>query len=157
IKRCLCLTGEFSPGKSGQGGSMSAAHISPNTCTAFASGRRIASGPLDQVIAAVKRALRERDAGELAIFDDATGRIVEADLGAGFPAAMPSAPDDPLPGNPPGQNAGEPRKRGRPKLGVVAREVTLLPRHWAWLATQPGGSSVALRKLVDQARHTLAE
>jgi uncharacterized protein len=49
-----------------------------------------------------------------------------------------------------------PRARGRPRLGVVAREITLLPRHWEWLATQPGGASVALRKLVDAARHTHA-
>ena len=48
--------------------------------------------------------------------------------------------------------AAEPRGRGRPKLGVVAREVTLLPRHWEWLGAQPGGASVALRKLVDEAR-----
>jgi hypothetical protein len=47
---------------------------------------------------------------------------------------------------------GEPRGRGRPKLGVVAREVTLLPRHWEWLNAQPGGASVALRKLVEAAR-----
>jgi len=47
-----------------------------------------------------------------------------------------------------------PRGRGRPKLGVVAREVTLLPRHWDWLNAQPGGASVALRKLVDEARRT---
>jgi hypothetical protein len=46
----------------------------------------------------------------------------------------------------------EPRGRGRPKLGVVSREVTLLPRHWEWLNAQPGGASVALRKLVDEAR-----
>jgi hypothetical protein len=45
-----------------------------------------------------------------------------------------------------------PRGRGRPKLGVVAREVTLLPRHWDWLATQPGGASAAVRRLVDEAR-----
>jgi hypothetical protein len=49
-------------------------------------------------------------------------------------------------------SAPEPRGRGRPKLGVVAREVTLLPRHWEWLGTQPGGASVALRKLVEEAR-----
>jgi hypothetical protein len=49
-------------------------------------------------------------------------------------------------------DADEPRGRGRPKLGVVAREVTLLPRHWDWLSSQLGGASVALRKLVDQAR-----
>jgi hypothetical protein len=48
----------------------------------------------------------------------------------------------------------EPRGRGRPKLGVLAREVTLLPRHWEWLAAQPGGASVVLRKLVEQARKT---
>jgi hypothetical protein len=41
---------------------------------------------------------------------------------------------------------------GRPRLGVVAREVTLLPRHWEWLNSQPGGASVALRKLVEEAR-----
>ncbi|WP_193087797.1 DUF2239 family protein [Advenella sp. FME57] len=44
------------------------------------------------------------------------------------------------------------RRRGRPKLGVISREVTLLPRHWEWLAAQPGGASVALRKLVEAAR-----
>jgi len=44
------------------------------------------------------------------------------------------------------------RRRGRPKLGVISREVTLLPRHWEWLAAQPGGASVALRKLVESAR-----
>jgi hypothetical protein len=47
-----------------------------------------------------------------------------------------------------------PRGPGRPRLGVVAREVTLLPRHWEWLARQSGGASVALRKLVDEARRT---
>jgi len=53
-------------------------------------------------------------------------------------------------------SAPVPRGRGRPKLGVTAREVTLLPRHWDWLAAQPGGASVTLRKLVDQARRSPA-
>src|SRR6202012_4659413 len=53
--------------------------------------------------------------------------------------------------------AGAGRGRGRPRLGVVAREVTLLPRHWDWLAAQPGGASVTLRKLVEQARRTVSE
>jgi hypothetical protein len=52
-----------------------------------------------------------------------------------------------------GQAADGPRGRGRPRLGVVAREVTLLPRHWDWLAAQPGGASAALRRLIDSARH----
>lgn len=50
----------------------------------------------------------------------------------------------------------QPRGRGRPKLGVIGREVTLLPRHWEWLSAQPGGASVALRRLVDEARRSSA-
>jgi hypothetical protein len=46
---------------------------------------------------------------------------------------------------------------GRPKLGVVAREVTLLPRHWDWLNTQPGGASASLRRLVEDARRSHAD
>jgi hypothetical protein len=57
--------------------------------------------------------------------------------------------DGPDPGA--GHAAGR-RGPGRPRLGVVGREVTLLPRQWDWLAAQPGGASVALRKLVEAAR-----
>ena len=53
-----------------------------------------------------------------------------------------------------GEPPGPPRGRGRPKLGVVAREVTLAPRHWEWLAAQPGGASAALRRLVEEARRS---
>ena len=63
------------------------------------------------------------------------------------------APDIPAaPGA--GDDGPQPLSRGpgRPKLGVVAREVTLLPRHWEWLAEQRGGASVALRKLVEDAQ-----
>lgn len=78
------------------------------------------------------------------VLEDATGRLVELDLrgSADDAAARLSA------GSPP---APKPT-RGRPRLGVTAREVTLLPRHWEWLASQPGGASAALRRLVDQAR-----
>src|SRR6266852_1981575 len=101
-------------------------------CTAFEGHRRIAWGPLPEVTSAVQNA-----AGPVFIYDDATGRIVDLD-----PRGIPE------------EVAEEPRGRGRPKLGVVAREVTLLPRHWDWLSTQPGGASVALRKLVEAARRT---
>lgn len=94
--------------------------------------------------------MAQPDPGPVLLFDDSTGRTVDMDLreprfdssaGVQECAAAPSAtPTDP------------PRGRGRPKLGVVAREVTLLPRHWDWLANQSGGASVVLRKLVDQAR-----
>ena len=93
--------------------------------TAFAGFDRIASGPLSEVHAACMA-----QDGAL-IFDPETGRVVDID-----PRFPPTA-DLPRP--------------GRPKLGVVPREVTLLPRHWDWLATQPGGASVALRKLVEEA------
>ena len=70
------------------------------------------------------------------------GRSVDFDLSGG-PEALARRLSPPT---------AAPRGRGRPKLGVVAREVTLLPRHWDWLASQPGGASVALRKLVEAAR-----
>lgn len=92
---------------------------------------------------------------QILIFDDVTSNLVEVDFrgspedvlrrikhqGAG--SMQSSAPPQP---------EGETRRPGRPRLGVVAREVTLMPRHWEWLASQPGGASVALRKLVEQAR-----
>ena len=92
---------------------------------AFSGFERLASGTLAEAYAACTQA-----SGAL-IFDTETGRIVDID-----------------PRFPPG---GEAPRPGRPKLGVVAREVTLLPRHWDWLASQPGGASVALRKLVEEA------
>ncbi len=111
--------------------------------TAFAGPRQIASGPLSEALPAIKAAA---DAGEaVLIFDDATARIVEVDLRGNLADAQSRLPP------------AEARGPGRPKLGVVAREVTLLPRHWDWLATQPGGASVALRKLVEAAARSPAE
>lgn len=127
--------------------------------TGFDGVRRIAQGPLQVVALRAKRARDGGATGPVLVFDDQTGRCVDIDtrgtddevvarLAAllGLTAAQAAFDEAQEP-------AGESRGRGRPKLGVVAREVTLLPRHWAWLSTQPGGASVALRKLVDQARH----
>src|SRR5947207_6650678 len=118
--------------------------------TVFEGQRRLITGPLAEVALAMKRA--GRTAAPIILFSDATGRSLDLDLRgtddeivARLPAAAPAAPALEAPVN-------EPRGRGRPKLGVVAREVTLLPRHWEWLNAQPGGASVALRKLVDEAR-----
>jgi hypothetical protein len=122
------------------------------TCTAFAGTRRIASGPTEQVALAVKAALDAKGDGLLLIFDDVSGASMDFDLRG--------TPEDILarlgPVRTPDQQPEPARGPGRPKLGVVAREVTLLPRHWDWLAAQPGGASVALRKLVDAARVTHA-
>jgi hypothetical protein len=107
--------------------------------TAFAGGRLLEHGGGGQVAAAAAAALAAAEPRVL-IFEDATGEQVEIDPFARSPAiaGRPS---------PPAERPG----RGRPKLGVVAREVTLLPRHWAWLAAQPGGASAALRRLVEAA------
>ncbi len=129
-------------------------------CTAFQGTSRLASGPLAEVALAVRAAMDASPASSFLTFDDATGKVIDLDLrgsageivarleqrgrpeadAAGAPAGT-AEPDDKLG-----------RSRGRPRLGVVAREVTLLPRHWEWLALQPGGASQALRRLVDEAR-----
>jgi len=93
--------------------------------SAFSGFEHIASGSLPQVYSVCG------DRPDPVIFDRETGRVVDVD------PRFPPKEDGPRP--------------GRPKLGVTPREVTLLPRHWDWLATQPGGASVALRKLVEQA------
>jgi hypothetical protein len=120
------------------------------TFTAFEGQRRFVSGSLAEVALAI-RATTRAVSDTIAIFSDVTGRTIDLDLRgskteilARLPGASAVAPN-------------EPRGRGRPKLGVVAREVTLLPRHWEWLNAQPGGASVALRKLVEQARRANAD
>jgi hypothetical protein len=116
--------------------------------TAFAGSRQIASGAPAGVAIVVKRALEADEGQSVLVFEDETGRPVELDLRGGEGDARPG-PDLPA--------ALAPRTgAGRPKLGVVAREVTLLPRHWDWLAQQPGGASAALRRLVEGARRDLA-
>jgi hypothetical protein len=122
------------------------------TFTAFIGQRRLAAGPVAEVALAVKRA-EARASDPILIFSDGTGRAIDFDLRgdereviARLANLVPPESDQPA------ESPSEPRGRGRPKLGVVAREVTLLPRHWEWLNAQPGGASVALRKLVDDAR-----
>lgn len=107
---------------------------------AFAGDRLIARGPAADALAAIKAA---SDAGEAVLtFDAATGKVMDLDLRGDLAASLARLTPAPEP---------ERRGPGRPKLGVTAREVTLLPRHWDWLASQPGGASVALRKLVETA------
>ncbi|WNZ64228.1 DUF2239 family protein [Myxococcus sp. MxC21-1] len=118
------------------------------TWTAFAGQRLIASGPPADVILAARRALDTGESAPLLLFDDTTGRTVDFHLRGSREELLARLQPAPAPTE---EDSG-PRSPGRPRLGVVAREVTLLPRHWEWLATQPGGASVALRKLVEAAR-----
>jgi uncharacterized protein len=116
--------------------------------TAFIGERRAASGALRDVALAVKSTLRPGASDEILIFDDESARAIEIDF-SGVAADVEKSAERALAAA--GVSEAAPRGPGRPKLGVVAREVTLLPRHWAWLAAQPGGASVALRKLVEEA------
>jgi hypothetical protein len=122
---------------------------------AFEGDRRIASGDLRKVARAAKQALDRNEA--VVVFNGSTSAPVELDLRGSLDEVLARLPDV---SSAPAATADDaalpapPRGPGRPKLGVVAREITLLPRHWDWLAQQAGGASVAIRKLVEQARRT---
>jgi hypothetical protein len=122
---------------------------------AFEGDRAIASGDLREVARAAKERLDRRNDAAIQIFDTETSAPIDIDFRGSIAdvlARLPATVKAPIAAN----EAALPASRGpgRPKLGVVAREVTLLPRHWDWLAQQRGGASVALRWLVDEARRT---
>ncbi len=121
----------------------------PIEFTAFIGPRRLASGPLNQVALAAKKAIDRGARQPVSIYNDSTGRAIDID-GRGSDSELLTRLAQPA--SPP-----PPRGRGRPKLGVVAREITLLPKHWQWLGSQPGGASVAIRKLVETARRANQE
>ena len=108
--------------------------------TAFAAERLVERGPLADVLAAVKRKGADHPAARLLIFENETGRQVDFDLRGTLDDVLERVTTREAPQGP-----------GRPRLGVESREVTLLPRHWAWLELQPNGASAALRRLVDGA------
>jgi hypothetical protein len=125
------------------------------TCTAFQGHRRIAAGNVLEVARKAKALIDGDKTALILIFEDATSEPIELDFrgtmedvlrrlnessAGGVSAAVSDA------------TRNSPRGPGRPKLGVISREVTLLPRHWDWLGSQPGGASVALRQLVEEAR-----
>jgi hypothetical protein len=118
-------------------------------CTAFHGTACIASGELSAVALAAKAVVDEGATSTILVFDDVTGEFVDIDY-RGTPADVARRVESRVEGVAGSEET--PRGPGRPKLGVVAREVTLLPRHWEWLATQPGGASITLRRLVEHAR-----
>jgi uncharacterized protein len=125
-------------------------------CTAFEGSRRISSGMLAEVALRTKEVIDRGQRAPVLIFDNATSEQIEVDFRGTAEDVLGRLAETTREGAPavaPAQTDTEPPRRpGRPKLGVVAREVTLLPRHWEWLNGQPGGASVALRKLVEEAR-----
>jgi hypothetical protein len=112
------------------------------TYTAFLGHRQLAAGALADVLTVCKQALDGGPSEALLIFEDEGGKQVEFDFAGSLAEVL--ARELPSKAKP---KAGP----GRPKLGVVSREVTLLPRHWEWLEAQPNGISAALRRLVEEA------
>jgi len=121
---------------------------SPPQCIAFAGHDRLAQGPVPEVARAIRQRLDGGETAPIAVFDAATSAPLDLDV-RGTPDEAAARAESMVTAK---LAATERRKRGRPRLGVVAREVTLLPRHWDWLNAQPGGAAVNLRKLVDAAR-----
>lgn len=128
----------------------------PNSPTtiAFEDDRRLATGSLADVAAAVRRRTGKGTHENIYVFDYASGKSLLLDLTGSERDVHARYFDRSAPPSPEAETATAPRGPGRPRLGVIPREVTLLPRHWDWLNAQPGGASVALRKLVEDARKT---
>lgn len=145
-------------------------------CLAFEGSRCIARGGIFEVVRDVKQHIEKHPDASMLLFDDDDARIVEVDFRGSAEQVLARLEAQLSPGDadvsgeegkahafhfgkvretatvPAGDSEKKRRGPGRPKLGVVSREVTLLPRHWEWLASQPGGASVTLRKLVEAAR-----
>jgi hypothetical protein len=111
----------------------------PNRYLAFAGPRCIGDGPLREVLSVLKQRFDADRSDMVLVFEVETGRQVDFDLRGPLAEVLERA--DPR----------QPRGPGRPKLGVVSREVTLLPRHWEWLEAQSSGVSAALRRIVETA------
>jgi hypothetical protein len=124
---------------------------SENPYLAFVGDRCIASGDLHTVARTAREMLDQRKDATVLVFDSTSGPI-DIDFRGSVDDMLARLPAPDAADAPEDAAAAAPRGPGRPKLGVVAREVTLLPRHWEWLAQQSGGASVALRRLVDEAR-----
>ncbi|MBM4025952.1 MAG: DUF2239 family protein [Planctomycetes bacterium] len=109
--------------------------------TAFVGEQLVASGSREELRPKLK-AVFDRDRSTLfLIFDDETGAQVDFDLRGTVKEVLARHGQSPPQTGP-----------GRPRLGVISREVTLLPRHWEWLGLQPNGASATIRRLIDEAR-----
>ncbi len=115
-------------------------------CTVFSGTKIIATGQLKEIISKVKDYLKRNNIEPLLIFDDMTSEQLEINFSESNEAILKSFKKD----------RNEITKKssnvGRPKLGVVSREISLLPRHWEWLSKQPKGASATLRILVEEAK-----
>jgi len=126
--------------------------MSNRTFTAFAGTQLLESGDVDTVVTKAKKYLDDGGLDRLAIYDDENGYVIDFDFRGTIEEVLKRLQDHPMLTDLKEKEPEVKRGRGRPKLGVISKEVTLLPRHWEWLASQRGGASVTLRKLVEEAR-----
>ncbi|MBG6219501.1 MULTISPECIES: DUF2239 family protein [unclassified Janthinobacterium] len=126
-------------------------HAPPHV-TAFAGPHKVAAGTLHTVAQTLKQLVTRDPSAQILVFDDDSGSQMDLNLHGSLADVLQRLPREAAPTIDEPAAPPPARTAGRPKLGVVAREITLLPRHWEWLATQPGGASVALRKLVEHAQ-----
>lgn len=124
---------------------------------AFANTTLLTSGPLATVVAAVKNYADIHADTNIQIFNAQDSKPVEIDLRGSIADILANFPSEQSAPTSDTDIDVTNRLPGRPKLGVISREITLLPRHWEWLSQQKGGASVTLRKLVDEARHSSKE
>nr|WP_154959179.1 DUF2239 family protein [Paenibacillus xylanexedens] len=122
--------------------------------TAFVGRKHFVKGTLQHVVQVVKENLEENTLVDLLVFDDSTGKPIDIDFRGSLEDVLDRLNSKPGRIKDTKENEQPARRAGRPKLGVVSGEVTLLPRQWDWLKAQPGGASVTLRKLIDEARHS---
>lgn len=129
-----------------------AAIMDSRQLTAFSGSRIVAAGEVDGLVEQLKAPFDRGQAGDILIFQDETGRQVDFDLRGSLAEVLARVAVHPLFSTQPAVVAPARTGPGRPKLGVVSREVSLLPRQWEWLEQQPNGISAALRRIVDEAR-----
>ncbi|MBN1412503.1 MAG: DUF2239 family protein [Spirochaetales bacterium] len=108
--------------------------------TAFAGHSLIASGDLRTILTLTKKYLDSGQNEPILIFNDETGRQHDFNMQGTLQEVLDRAMDQPQKGP------------GRPKLGVINKEVSLLPRHWEWLNRQQHRASGTIRRLVEAAQ-----
>jgi uncharacterized protein len=117
-----------------------------STYTAFDSQQLLFQGTLSEVVLKIKKRLGRADHSSVLIFSDETGKTMDFNF-QGSEKDVQKRLEVFVSDGIPKESSGP----GRPKLGVISREISLLPRHWEWLASQPGGASTILRTLVEEA------
>lgn len=112
----------------------------------------IKKGSIEEVVTAAKSAIDSEVSERIAIFEDSTGRVIDIDYRGTVDDVLDRLKDHPLLSDKSEPEVPKRKGPGRPKLGVISKEISLLPRHWQWLGEQKGGASATIRRLVEEAQ-----